>query len=91
MKLRRRNDHSTFLKPVTIPDVLSSSSISDKTLDEFCANQGDFFLGLPKLMQKLDVKQHLEHATHAHKRANHFALELKASDVKATHKNCVLV
>ncbi len=42
-------------------------------------------------MQNLDVKQHLDNATQAVSRANHFALEAKPPDVQATFKNCALV
>ncbi len=91
MKLCKKHDHSEFLKPVAVPHVLSLSSISDDVLDEFIKNQGDFFLGLPNLMQKLDVKQHLDNATQAVSRANHFALKAKPPDVQATFKNCALV
>jgi hypothetical protein len=65
MKLCQKHHHSAFLKSVAAPHVLSSSLISDDALDEFIKNQGNFFLGLPKLMRKLDVKQHLDNATQA--------------------------
>ncbi len=47
------------MTPAVVPNILSSSSISTKDLDDFCNKKGEFFIGLLKLMQKLDVNMEI--------------------------------
>ncbi len=62
-----------------------------EVLDEFCNEKGEFFLGLPKLMQKLDVKQYGDNTYQSVIHANHFAFELIPPHNKVTFHNCVLI
>ena len=58
MKRRRTIAHEFFLKPAVKPHFLLKSAVPPETLDAFCADRGEFFLGFPKLMKKLEFKEH---------------------------------
>ena len=91
MKRRRTIDHEFFLQPSRKAHILTSLSLPEKTLTAFCEDKADAFLRFPKLMQKLEVKEHGDKAQHTVNRASLFALELGQGIRKATFWNCPLV
>jgi hypothetical protein len=54
--------HDNFLQPTVklrdLPHYIENNAISDDVLDAFYKDRGEFFLAFPKLIQKLDTKEH---------------------------------
>ena len=91
MKRRRTVAHEFFLKPAVKPHFLLKSAVPPETLDAFCADRGEFFLGFPKLMKKLEFKEHGVEVQSTVGRANLLTSEVGSSFMKATFKECPLV
>ena len=91
MRRRRTVDHEFFLKPAVKPHFLLKSAVPPETLGAFCADRGEFFLGFPKLMRKLELKEHGVQVQSTVGRANLLTSEVGSSFMKATCKECPLV
>ena len=91
MKQRQTIGHEFFLKPSVKPHFLLKSAVPPETLDVFCADRGKFFLGFPKLMRKLEFKEHGVNVQSTVGRANLLTSELGSSFMKATFRECPLV
>ena len=91
MKRRQTENHGFFLKPHPKPHFLNRDAISAKTLDNFCNDRGKFFLGLNKLMKKLDVQEHGDNDQNTVGRPNILASGIGEALSNATFLDCTLV
>ena len=67
------------------------SAVPSETLDAFFADRGKFFLGFPKLMKKLEFKEHGVKVQSTVGCANLLTSEVGSSFTKATFRECPLV
>lgn len=62
MKRRWTENHEFFLTPNPKSHFLTRDAVSTEALDNFCDKKGLFFLEFPRLMKKLDVREHGDNA-----------------------------